>query len=381
MSARARASVIALPVIGALFGSEAFQLGQMIVRGFNFLEGLDRNIPSEVQAGLLAIGVGILVIVAATSALSRKKTSEADEHLIATVTTTVVAGAFSVLKEAQDPALVGSSWMYAIFVAAVVLLFVVPTFTLPAGSIRSATSLYGRAAAAALAGLLAGAIIQIVVVLLPRAWFPPGTVLDGQQAGFFQVAPIGIGLLLPAWCIVTFDPMLRRRTWKHAPPYGRSLWMVCYAASAIALAWLYGLASNHQAPVVLLLVLPCLLTAGAVLAAMRVSPSKEDPTGRHLSSSWAGRLLGRARSSIHVVWQGMVLAGFLAAVASLGALHMLSNTPARPLLLVTVFTFVISHAAAAASAVFAFGMGSDISALTEWRSGQDNISDIWPPAS
>ncbi|MFK0691132.1 hypothetical protein ACFX5Q_23460 [Mesorhizobium sp. IMUNJ 23033] len=118
MSGKARAGVIALPVIGALFGSQAFQLGQIVLRGFNLLAGNDRNPASEVQAGLLAIGIGLLVVVAATSALS-KQDGEADDHLIATIVTTVVAGAFSILKETQDPTLTGSAWMYAIFVAAV----------------------------------------------------------------------------------------------------------------------------------------------------------------------------------------------------------------------------------------------------------------------
>ncbi|MGX5802631.1 hypothetical protein ACWGS9_15465 [Bradyrhizobium sp. Arg314] len=349
--ARARAGTIALPVIGALFGSQAFVLGKTIVRAFNFLSpGARPNATSEAQAGLLTIGIGLLVVVAAKALLS-KRDSEANDHLVATTATTVIAGAFSILKEISDPQAAGPVWAYAIYVAAVALLFVVPTFALPGASTKSAAELYARSAIAALAGLLVGTVIQVFVAVLPGIWFPKGTALDGQQAPFFQVAPMGIGLLMPAWALVAFDPALRPFVWAETSRARRGLWTSIYVALAVILCLLYGLAADHGNVVVLLLMLPSLLAIGLVLWFTRLGETvrKED---RLAGPRGPVVLVSRSFAS---VWPAVLAAGSLAGCASACALLLLQGLPPAR---IPAVIFVTAHLAASAGAALAFGVGA-----------------------
>ncbi|MFK0691131.1 hypothetical protein ACFX5Q_23455 [Mesorhizobium sp. IMUNJ 23033] len=58
----------------------------------------------------------------------------------------------------------------------------------------------------------------------------------------------------------------------------------------------------------------------------------------------------------------MILAGILGAMTSSLALQLLLNNSDKPLPVITILAFVVSHVAAAASAVFAFGVADEIAA-------------------
>lgn len=246
-----------LPVLGAVFGANAFQVGKEVICTRQWLAAPDKACgePAGTEGGLIAIGIGLFILVAA-GAITTLRTGKPANVFVATVVTSLVSAVLAVVKETSpDHHPTAETGIGLFYFAIAAMLFVVPILFLPPTQDRwdNVARLYGRLTIAGVIGALVSGAIQCTVAMLPHEWFANGGTSLGpfaeQQAGFFIAAPMAAGTLMGPWSLVTFDPLLRREVWsaRHGAP-GRLIWICAYLACALALPCTYALAIYDRKP-------------------------------------------------------------------------------------------------------------------------------------
>lgn len=227
--------LLAVPVVGAIFGSSAFQLGAWILC---FFSGGECAPLARAEGGMMAVAIGFVISTAVGAEVARRKNSGADT-IVTAAAVGVLAGLYSAFKampeihKLPDPTTI----QFAFFVLVAGMMFVLPTFVRPHGDKRWAElmQLYGRMA---VASLVAGAItlvLQSVARLIPDI---PGADVNfyaPSHPSFFLARPAGVGLLIAPWIILAYDPLLSPGLWASRPRSEALGWTVGFWALAAAL--------------------------------------------------------------------------------------------------------------------------------------------------
>ena len=239
----ALAPLFAIPVLGAIFGLNSFHLGAWIVCLFSKAPCQEE---SKAEGGMVMLLLGFLAMTTAGAWAASRKKAGADA-LVAAAAAAVVAGIFSALTSRAEIAGLSdpSTWKQVYFVLVAAAAFVLPGVVRPVARSRwsGLSQLCGRMALAALISGVLGLVLQALPQIFGDAWVPGRGVRFYEPAHpfFFIVRPMGVGTIISAWAVLTYDPTLGPETWNDVGRRRRTGWMLGFWMLAVLLAIGYAL--------------------------------------------------------------------------------------------------------------------------------------------
>ena len=248
-------SALMLLVLTALLSSHAMDVGQLLVVVWDmFVQGEPGREKFRVEGGLLVAGVGlaILAVIGARSALRDGGTKETNVVLAALVTG-LLGLAFSILDKTADengvPTPDTANGLIFVLVGGCVLL--PPYLAMPSTSagLRKATGTLLRVGTAGLATFVIGLAVQSV--FSATAYFcadPCGGLEAGHlklgASSFFISAP-SAGAFAAAMAVLATDPIVQKDQWKRFDAWRRWLWLGGMFLVGMILSALYALGSYY----------------------------------------------------------------------------------------------------------------------------------------
>ncbi|WSG77197.1 hypothetical protein U8P80_26235 (plasmid) [Rhizobium beringeri] len=246
-------NVVLAAVVAALFGSHAMDLGALITFAGDKLCGGATQTEFRVEAGLLVLGIGYIVLLAAASTKALGSRDKDDVKAVAvTAAVGLLGGFFSILDKTanQNTGAPTEATAQGLFqLALVALVFAAPIAFLSRRSRisqRVVALVYQLAVAALIAGG-AGIVIQLAMRILSWSYGTQGCT-ESNLAGIFRLgttaffisAPMTAFILAP-WALLAIDPLVRRERWPRIRGAGIA-WLSLMIIAAIALSTFYAYA-------------------------------------------------------------------------------------------------------------------------------------------
>lgn len=252
-SGKSKGSVVSSAVITALLSSHAMDLGQLLIVFRDTLIGTTTQSEYQVEAGLLVLGLGfiVLLVMNAKKALSSGE-KEDHEALSVSIIVGLIGGAFSILDKTSNSFGVPQTATFEglFYLAIVSLIFVPPVLFLPwtRQSRTQLTMLSLRLGLAALAALTLTATLMLTYYGIGQIYsceeingveFRCGYLSLGSTS-FFLSAPV-IATLVAPWSLLAVDPLVRRERWSAVGKKWPIAWLISFLVAGSLLSLYFAL--------------------------------------------------------------------------------------------------------------------------------------------
>ncbi|MFK7875945.1 MAG: hypothetical protein AB8B71_09235 [Paracoccaceae bacterium] len=230
------ANPVLLPILTAMGTTHAFEIGTLVVIMRDILLGSE---PSEqrhqVEAGLLAIAIALVLVLSVKLRVALKKHDEEALHGCAVlVVVAIIGGFFAILSKTRD-ATDGfgdqtERSLYFFVVISVILLTPFISATWDSLGLRRFGQIYRAMMQVTFVALLITGLQQFIfeyAYLLPLGALNVALASGGADfgsTGFYISAPMVAALFAP-WAFLTVQPVVRPEQWNLTAPY---LWVAAY---------------------------------------------------------------------------------------------------------------------------------------------------------
>ncbi len=250
-SSRRDPSVVFSAVVTALLSSHAMDIGRLVMVAKDTLLGSEPKPVFQVEAGLLVLGVGFLVLLVmnARKALA-SGTDDDHEALTTSIIVGLIGGAFSILDKTTDSNGIPQPETFngLFYLAILSLILLPPILALPwnQDTRNSLTKLALRLGLAALSALAFAAALMLIYAGLGQLYHCE--TVDGTEircgyltlgsTSFFLSAP-AIAVLIAPWALLAVDPVVRPDHWSIRGTRWQRGWMLSYLAAGVLLSVFY----------------------------------------------------------------------------------------------------------------------------------------------